>query len=160
MDDRRINHRRQDGAGPRHVSTFFCTKKKYKDFELSFQVRLTNGVGGSGVQIRSTVVNDPRSSRYPARKRTWASSIWGDLYGYRFSPDGKSLDNGFGHRMKKADFAALNVKQADFNDYSVRVVGKRVTIKVNGVVAVDQEFPILPERELSRWNSTRAARWK
>ena len=44
----------------RQFNTFFFTKQKYKDFEMSFQVRLKNGVGNSGVQIRSTVVDSAK----------------------------------------------------------------------------------------------------
>src|SRR5260221_13730623 len=36
-------------------NTFLCTKKKYKDFKLSFQIRLKDGGGNSGVQIRSHI---------------------------------------------------------------------------------------------------------
>src|SRR5438477_8638135 len=43
-------------------NTFLCTKKKYRDFEMSFQVRLKNGIGNSGVQIRSEVF-DPKKFR-------------------------------------------------------------------------------------------------
>src|SRR4051812_35197109 len=40
-------------------NTFLCSKKKYKDFEMSFKVRLTDAKGNSGVQIRSEVI-DPK----------------------------------------------------------------------------------------------------
>src|SRR5437870_5359032 len=42
------------GATPNGLehNTFLCTKKKYRDFELSFKVRLKDGTGNSGVQIR------------------------------------------------------------------------------------------------------------
>src|SRR5437588_7436076 len=36
-------------------NTFLCSKKKYKDFELSFQIRLKDGKGNSGVQVRSEI---------------------------------------------------------------------------------------------------------
>src|SRR5262245_54125767 len=36
-------------------NTFLCSKKKYKDFELSFKIRLKDGKGNSGVQIRSEI---------------------------------------------------------------------------------------------------------
>src|SRR6266446_9811444 len=47
------------GATPNGLkfNTFLCSKKKYKDFELSFRVRLKGGAGNSGVQIRSEVFN-------------------------------------------------------------------------------------------------------
>src|SRR5262245_61335480 len=54
----------QDGAlvgntGPGGIkfNTFLCSKQKYKDFELKFQVRLKDGRGNSGVQIRSAIAN-------------------------------------------------------------------------------------------------------
>src|SRR5262245_14915112 len=34
-------------------NTFFCSKKKYGDFELTCKVQLRDAVGNSGVQIRS-----------------------------------------------------------------------------------------------------------
>src|ERR1700747_1464088 len=36
-------------------NTFLCSKKKYKDFELTFQIQLKDGKGNSGVQIRSEI---------------------------------------------------------------------------------------------------------
>src|SRR3954451_24597457 len=38
-------------------NTFLCSKKTYKDFEMTFKVRLKDGVGNSGVQIRSKMVD-------------------------------------------------------------------------------------------------------
>src|SRR4051794_27993310 len=34
-------------------NNFFCSKKKYSDFELSCKILLRDGVGNSGIQIRS-----------------------------------------------------------------------------------------------------------
>src|SRR5262245_61380399 len=42
-------------------NTFFCSKAKYTDFELSFKVQLYDGVGNSGVQIRSQVLDDEKN---------------------------------------------------------------------------------------------------
>ena len=60
-------------------NTFLCSKKKYKDFELTFQVRLKDGIGNSGVQIRSKIVTDDRkgSSPWPARSATSAQQLLG-----------------------------------------------------------------------------------
>src|SRR5262245_39276031 len=38
-------------------NTFLCSKKKYKDFEMTFKVRLEGGKGNSGVQIRSKIAD-------------------------------------------------------------------------------------------------------
>jgi hypothetical protein len=122
-------------------NTFFCSKKKYKDFEMSFQARLVGGKGNSGVQIRSTVV-DMKKFVVAGPQADMGAQYWGSLYGERFDNKGKI---GGGHMMKASDFKKLNVKADDFNDYSIKCVGKKVTIKVNGQIAVDQEFDILPE---------------
>ncbi len=122
-------------------NTFLCSKKKYKDFELSFKARLKGGVGNSGVQIRSTIV-DPAKFVVAGPQADMGAQYWGSLYGERFTKEGKV---GGGYMMKQADFKKLNVKPDDFNDYSIKAVGKKVTIMINGNVAVDEEFPNLPE---------------
>jgi 3-keto-disaccharide hydrolase len=114
-------------------NTFFCSKKKYKDFEMSFKVRLVGGKGNSGVQIRSNVV-DVKKFVVAGPQADVGAQYWGSLYGEKF-----------GGMMKQSDFKTLNVKGDDFNDYSIKCVGKKVTIKVNGVVAVDQEFDKMPD---------------
>lgn len=128
-------------------NTFFCSKKKYKNFDLSFQARLKNGVGNSGVQIRSTVV-DPAKFVVAGPQADMGGTprdpvqYWGSLYGEKFTKEGKV---GGGYMMKQADSNKLNVKLKDFNDYSIKAVGKKVTITINGNIAVDEEFPNLPE---------------
>jgi hypothetical protein len=127
-----------DGA---KFNTFLCSKKKYKDFELKFQVRLKDGQGNSGVQIRSEIfdkdklaVKGPQADIAPGR--------WGDLYGEEI-----------GGMMKKADSDAVEkvLKKVDFNDYSIKCVGKHVTIKVNGTVAVDDDFPKMADEGIIAW---------
>ena len=46
---------RSDGS--LKTNTFLCSQKKYKDFEMSFLVRLKDGQGNSGVQIRSEILD-------------------------------------------------------------------------------------------------------
>src|SRR5207237_8792269 len=41
-------------------NTFLCSKKKYRDFELTFQVRLKGRNANSGVQLRSRLTNRDR----------------------------------------------------------------------------------------------------
>jgi hypothetical protein len=114
-------------------NNFFCSKKKYKDFEMSFEVRLKDGKGNSGVQIRSTVV-DPKKFVVAGPQADVGAGYWGSLYGERF-----------GGMMKASDVKKLKIKDADFNDYSIKCVGMKVTIRVNGETAVDQEFEKMPE---------------
>ena len=116
-------------------NTFLCSKKKFKDFELSCKIRLKNGGGNSGVQIRSVIAN-PKTFAVKGPQADVGANYWGSLYGELF-----------GGMMKEAPKDEVNklLKKDDFNDYSIKVVGKKVTIKVNGVVTVDQEFEKLPD---------------
>ncbi len=116
-------------------NTFLCSKNKYKDFELSCKVRLKDGKGNSGIQVRSKVI-DPEKFRVGGPQADIGQGYWGSLYG-----------ENFGGMMKQspADLVKKVVKQDDFNDYSVKCVGKHVTIKVNGETMVDDDFPKMPE---------------
>jgi hypothetical protein len=49
------------------------------------------------------------------------------------------------------ELIAKAVKPADFNHYSIRCVGKHVTIKINGVTMVDGEFPKMPDKGIIAW---------
>jgi hypothetical protein len=110
-------------------NTFLCSKKKYKDFEMSFKIRLKNGVGNSGVQIRSKVV-DVKQFAVAGPQCDIGAGYWGSLYGERF-----------GGMMQGAPAASQKVvKATDFNDYSIKCVGQHVTIKVNGETTVDETF--------------------
>jgi hypothetical protein len=114
---------------PKH-NTFLCSKKKYKDFELSFKIRLKDGVGNSGVQIRSKI-SDPKWFAVAGPQCDIGKGYWGSLYG-----------ENFGGMMQQApaDRIAKAVKDADFNDYYIKCVGKHVTVKINGETMVDGDF--------------------
>lgn len=108
-------------------NTFYISKKKYSDFELTFQAELKDGKGNSGVQIRSTVA-DPKKFVVGGPQADIGAGYWGSLYGERV-----------GGWLKKAPKDVSKAK--DFNDYSVRAVGNHVTIKVNGETTIDEDFP-------------------
>src|SRR4051794_28323635 len=111
-------------------NTFLCSKKKYGDFELSFKVRLKDGVGNSGVQVRSEVF-DKEKFRVKGPQADIGKGYWGSLYG-----------EGFGGMMKQSpkDLMEKVLKEKDFNDYYIKCVGKHVTIKLNGETMVDDDF--------------------
>jgi hypothetical protein len=115
-------------------NTFLCSKKKYGDFELSFKVRLKDGAGNSGVQIRSKVLDDKKYA-VGGPQCDIGQGFWGSLYGEHF-----------GGMMKQSppDLVKKAVKQDDFNDYAIKCVGKHVTIKINGETMVDDDFDKLP----------------
>jgi hypothetical protein len=122
-------------------NTFLCSKKKYKDFELSFQIRLKGGEGNSGVQIRSQILDAKRFS-VKGPQCDIGQQFWGSLYGEEF-----------GGMMKQApaDVVKKALKPKDFNDYSIKCVGKRVTIKLNGETTVDDDFPKMPDEGIIAW---------
>jgi hypothetical protein len=122
-------------------NTFLCSKAKYKDFELTFQVKLDDGKGNSGVQIRSEIAN-PKTFAVKGPQADIADGYWGSLYGELF-----------GGMMKAApkDVVARAVKKDDFNDYYIKCVGKRVTIKLNGETTVDEEFEKMPDEGIIAW---------
>ena len=114
-------------------NTFFCTKKKYGDFELSFKVQLRDGVGNSGVQIRSTLKDDKKFV-VAGPQVDVGNGYFGILYG-----------EGVGGYILKAKSSAA--KLTEFNDYHVVVKGNHVTIKVNGQVTVDEDIPAAKDKK-------------
>src|ERR1051325_2371485 len=112
-----------------NFNTFLCSKKKYKDFELQFQVKLAKQ-GNSGIQIRSHIHNKEKFA-VTGPQCDMGGPYWGSLYG-----------ENFGGMMKAADAKLVKdvLKVDDFNDYYIKCVGKHVTIKLNGKTTVDQDF--------------------
>lgn len=128
------------GSTPKGLksNTFLCSKKKYKDFELKFKVMLKGERANSGVQVRSKISEKPAEAKMFAvagPQCDIGAGYWGSLYGEKF-----------GGMMKAASKESQKaVKPKEFNDYEIRVVGKKVTIKINGVTTVDEEFAKLPD---------------
>jgi hypothetical protein len=118
-------------------NTFFCSKQKYSDFELSFKVKLMDGVGNSGVQIRSEVF-DKEKFRVRGPQADIGQQYWGSLYG-----------EGVGGMMKASDAATVKkvVKEKDVNDYKIVAKGTKITVIINGEKMVDGDFPKLPGRD-------------
>jgi hypothetical protein len=133
------------GASPRGAkfSTFLCSKNKYKDFELSFQVKLTGKgwTGNSGVNVRSKVFDKTKLS-VKGPQCDMGQYYWGCLF-----------DELTYKMMKVADATLVKkmLKANDFNDYHVKCVGKHVTIKLNGVATVDDVFDDMPAEGIIAW---------
>jgi hypothetical protein len=116
-------------------NTFLCSKKKYGDFEMKFQIKLGGGAdANSGIQIRSRI-HDMKKFAVTGPQADIGEGYWGSLYG-----------ENFGGMMKMADKNAVNakLKKGDFNDYTIKCVGKHCTITVNGVTTVDDDFEKMP----------------
>ena len=130
-----------------NFNTFLCSKNKYTDFELQFQVRLRGQgwTGNSGVQIRSKIreaQKDRDNFAVEGPQYDMGDAYWGSLYGEHF-----------GGMMKASpkDVVARVLKKDDFNDYYIKCVGKHVTIKLNGETTVDDDFPKLPDTGIIAW---------
>ena len=138
MDYWKIDGTTVTGSAPEEglkFNTFLCSKKKYKNFEMSFQIRLKNGDGNSGIQIRSKIANQ-KTFAVAGPQCDIGQQYWGGLYGELF-----------GGMMKQSDFKEVEkvLKKDDFNDYSIKCVGKHVTIKINGLTTVDGDFEKMPD---------------
>jgi serine/threonine protein kinase len=121
--------------------TCLCSKRQYRDFELKFQVRLTGdpALVNSGVQFRGEVANRSMFTvRGPQADMGFSSmgqNDWGSLY-----------DSGRKQHLKRADADLVQkvLRPGEFNDYFLRVVGNRVTIRLNEATTIDEEFADLP----------------
>jgi hypothetical protein len=130
-------------TGPEGIksNTFLCSKRKFGDFELKFQVRLKGKTANSGVQIRSKLV-DPQKYVVHGPQADMGQQYWGSLYG-----------EGIGGMMKAspADLVKRVLKPDDFNDYYIKCVGKHVTIKLNNETTVDDDFPKMEAEGIIAW---------
>ena len=108
-------------------NTFFCSKKKYGDFELTCKVLLKDGVGNSGIQIRS-VLKDEKKFVVHGPQVDVGKGYFGCLYG-----------EGVGGYLLKPqkDYS----KPTEYNDYYVLAKGNHITVKLNGETSIDETFP-------------------
>ena len=138
-------HQPADPAA-RSPHTNLCSVKKYKDFELKFQVRLKDGKGNSGVQFRSEVSDRKTFEVRGPQADVGLPDYWGGLYD----------QGGIGVMMAPpAPVVAKTLKPNDFNDYYIKCVGKHVTIRLNGETTVDADFPTLPADGVIAWQLAR-----
>ncbi|MBI3866060.1 MAG: DUF1080 domain-containing protein [Planctomycetia bacterium] len=113
-------------------NTFLCSPKAYRDFELKFQARLVDDAGNTGVQIRSRIVDEGKLV-VAGPQVDAGGKFWGSLYGEKTTG-----------MMKEAASGALGRVIANgFNDFIVRCEGSHVTISLNGMTTVDDDFPAM-----------------
>lgn len=106
---------------------FLATEERFDDFELRFQIRLLDNIGNSGVQFRSErVVGSMEMIGYQADV---GPGWWASLYDESrrretlAAPDPKLLER--------------TLKVNDWNDYSIRAEGPKITLQLNGQTTVD-----------------------
>src|SRR5262249_9398501 len=83
-------------------NTFLCSKKKYGDFELKFQIRLKGGKGNSGVQVRSAISN-PRTFAVRGPQADIGEGYWGSLWGEDVGGMMKKAPADEGNKLLKKD---------------------------------------------------------
>ena len=113
---------------------FLCTEKKYGDFELRLEAKLTGEGKNAGVQFRSKrIPNDTELIGYQADiGRMRDTSIWGALYD-------ESRRRKFLAENAKVSTAAT--KQNDWNELRIKCKGPQIQIFVNGKKTVDYKEP-------------------
>ncbi|MCZ2342545.1 MAG: DUF1080 domain-containing protein [Bacteroidales bacterium] len=117
-------------------NTFLISKKKYSDFELSFKVKLVDGVGNSGAQIRSEAFE---GTKYRVRgpQVDVGKGYFGSLYG-----------EGVGGMIQAAPKDVVAGAKLDgVNEYHIVAKGSHITIKVNGQIAVDADYTKTPDKK-------------
>ena len=121
-------------------NTFLTAPGVYQDFALKFSFRLKDGAGNSGVQFRSKRVPPHEMAGYQA---DIGEQYWGCLYDE--SRRNKVLANA-------AENAKQVVRPGDWNHYSLRVFGNRISESVNGVGSfdfTDNDADIAPEGQIA-----------
>lgn len=118
-----------DSPGIPH-NQFLATRKSYGNFELQLDFRLAEGKGNSGIQFRSKRVAD--SSEVSGYQADIGEQYWGCLY-----------DESRRNKILAQAPAALadKLKKDDWNTYTIRAVGPRITLAINGLTTVDYTEP-------------------
>jgi serine/threonine protein kinase len=127
-------------------NTFLYSEKTYKDFDLKVQVRRKDGIGNSGVQFRSHVFD-------PNKFIVTGPQCEIDSANADFPPGSFVSEPNlkpFAVRAPRKPIAQL-YKDTGFNDFRIRCVGKQLLITVNGVTAIDGNFPELPDEGVIAW---------
>jgi hypothetical protein len=107
---------------------FLCTTREFADFELRLQVKLLGGdQANAGIQFRTRRI--PGDHEVIGYQADMGTGWWGALYDE--SRRKRVLQGPDQAKMKTV------VKDADWNDYTIRAQGTRVQLTVNGVQTVD-----------------------
>ncbi|HJT76311.1 MAG TPA: DUF1080 domain-containing protein, partial [Gemmataceae bacterium] len=131
--------------GGQKAHTFLYSKRTYKDFDLRFQVRREGGVGNSGVQFRSQIKDRGRCTVVGPQCEIDSASFSYPPGSLVTEPNLQPL------REKARAEVAARYQDAGFNDFHIRCVGQHVTIEVNGVTAIDADYPSLPDEGVIAW---------
>ena len=107
---------------------FLCTTRQFSDFELQLKVRLVQGKGNGGIQLRSHRL--PDSTAVAGYQADVADGYWGGIY------DEGRRGRFLGQAPDPARLAAI-VKPDGWNDYRIRCEGPRIRLWLNGHLTAD-----------------------
>ena len=110
---------------------FLCAKKEYANFELRMKVKLANGRGNAGIQIRSRRI--PNHHEMIGYQADVGKNWWGCLYDE--SRRRKVLARPDARQLAKV------LKPAGWNQYVMRCEGKRIRLRINGYQTIDYTEP-------------------
>jgi len=114
-------------------NSFLCTKKKYDNFELVFEVKVDNELN-SGVQFRSATKEDKPSNQVHGPQCEIATN------GSAACVYGEGLPTGWLSGPEKlSETQKTAFKNGEWNKYKVVANGKRIQTWLNGVQIVDFE---------------------
>lgn len=117
-------------TAPDSPNTFLVSAQTFRDFELTFDVRLENNELNSGVQIRSKLKGDQHGGRvYGPQVEIEGSPgqsgyIYGEAAGGWQSPEPESKD--------KAVNEHSHFKNNEWNQYRVKADGRHIETWING----------------------------
>lgn len=116
-----------DAAVPRNE--FLCTTKPFGDFELKLRFKLLGDpkTANAGVQFRTKLI--PDHHEVIGYQADIGQGYWGALYDE--SRRNKVLAG------PAPELAAKLAKPDDWNEYVVRAVGPKITLRLNGTVTVE-----------------------
>jgi len=129
VEERAIVAGRLDEKIP--MNYFLCTTRKYGDFELRLQVKTIGEGVNAGIQFRTRrIPGSEEVSGYQADVGgVGQEMVWGALY-----------DESRRRKMlakPEAELIERIVKKDDWNDYTIRCIGKKIEIFVNNEKTVD-----------------------
>jgi Domain of Unknown Function (DUF1080) len=130
-------------SGLPNLGTYLCSKHKYRDFELRFQVKLTGQSPNSGLFIRSTIKDNTTFRAIEGPEIDIVKGGWGSVV-YQ----GQTIIRGGRLTIEEIK---KTWREDDFNAYTIRCVGKHLTITVNNVITWDKDNPSIPDEGIIAW---------
>ncbi len=110
---------------------FLCTTKEFGDFELKLKFKLLGATANGGIQIRSQRI--PNNNEVSGYQADLGDGYWGSLYDE--SRRNRTL-------IKPSDeLIARILKREQWNDYTIRCVGRHIQLFINGTMTVDYTEP-------------------